>query len=107
VQVSEVEVLGWSLILASSIFPFFLLKQDGVSLVFFSFRGMRSCLRTIDGFCVKDVYGNDQSDVVSMKNLKGKDCLIKLKNVEDSSVGSKLHLVYVWVWIGLGKVEHE
>jgi hypothetical protein len=31
----------------------------------------------------------------------------QVQNVEDSYVGTKLYHVYIWLWIGLVKVEHE
>jgi hypothetical protein len=69
---SEVDALEWYLILASSIFPLslsFLLEQEVRHSLSFSFRGMKSCLRTtFDGLCSMDVYMYDQSTRVYDKS---------------------------------------
>lgn len=53
-----------------------------------------------------DVYMNDQSVRKNMHVQKGKK-IYKTQNVKDRYVGSKLYHVCVWLWIGLGNVEHE
>ena len=52
------------------------------------------------------MYVNDQSARKNKHVPKGMK-FDKAQNVKDSYVGSKLCDVYVWLWIGLGNVEHE
>jgi hypothetical protein len=49
---------------------------------------------------------NDQSVRKNMHVQKGKK-IYKTQNVKERYVGSKLYHVCVWLWIGLGNVEHE